>query len=819
MNIIDGVEHVTPSAKDLSTILLNVSCTFKGCNKSFRTSSARKFHLEKVHKNFSPVKSMENPLVWYHCPAKLCPYHVDAPATNAKHFLTKGCLKQHWLKLHAPRVLQCSSCNLSFSCQRLLSAHRRSCGLDLKCSLCMSSFSSIESLQSHCRRLGHTPHQQSQVLIRERLSLLAQEKGKYSSSCLKNAHKEDNSLFKTAQDNAQDPSSVEKQSISLLCDSPSLDEESFSSTENNPIDSLSIIMVGDSEETPNNFQLALPDRPQCRPTYGIPSSLFSKEQTLPIKASAGHFKSFPKNHRVCGDIYKCTHVKKVTKGNSSIVSFSSLSNETEFHHQIVHNSQNTSLSVPVSIRSPGFSSQPHLLAAIALSELAASAIKRVPGVNVSTQTESGRGAVVGRQNRRPSGAVARRRALRSRQTAQTQTRLTTKASRSKMRPHLPVANLRRRNHKRLGDDYLTTTTLLHAEKSSNLGTTASTLKPPIPAIFTSLVSDVNKLPDCSEKVNSYSKETFVCPEKSNSNVSSNYFVIEKLDALTSAKNEYGPVSAELPLVTDKRAGTYSSCSSQTEACATVGMGTRASLCEGITLTLIDKYGSQNYQDQSNRPAHSKHSTEEKSDTESSWRSQLSSDYCSSDAADSTGSTTREGNRGALLQDAIVQNDDSNLSPENFKYTGGYLVGDKDEVLLEDHNFGDINYGEVLKQSSCLDQNDTCPSSARISHIETQTEHDILLGLSATSASPYHECNEHEFEHLGDESSSAWCSIETQTYEDFSAIEQYLCSTTQTQTSDEVRRELFPELNICHSQTQTVLDDLPSLVHSHTQTQS
>nr|XP_045612345.1 uncharacterized protein LOC123766908 isoform X2 [Procambarus clarkii] len=132
---------------------------------------------------------------------------------------------------------------------------------------------------------------------------------------------------------------------------------------------------------------------------------------------------------------------------------------------------------------------------------------------------------------------------------------------------------------------------------------------------------------------------------------------------------------------------------------------------------------------------------------------------------------------------------------------------------------------------------------RSSSIETQTDHDVLLSKNAdtpddsdeiiltttetqtdpnsllilTGNSVYQSHGSCQASYEVHESDSLWCTSETQTYEDFSDIEQFMRSTIHTQTPDHSHNELFPELSFSHTQTQTSLDDPPSLVTTHTQT--
>ncbi|KAG7160330.1 ATM interactor-like [Homarus americanus] len=134
---------------------------------------------------------------------------------------------------------------------------------------------------------------------------------------------------------------------------------------------------------------------------------------------------------------------------------------------------------------------------------------------------------------------------------------------------------------------------------------------------------------------------------------------------------------------------------------------------------------------------------------------------------------------------------------------------------------------------------------RSSSIETQTDHDVLLSKNADTPDDSDEIILTTTETQTDPSSllilngnnayqsptschasgscqvhdndSLWCTSETQTYEDFSDIEQFMRSTIHTQTPDHSHSELFPELSFTHTQTQTSLDDPPALVTTHTQT--
>lgn len=165
-----------------------------------------------------------------------------------------------------------------------------------------------------------------------------------------------------------------------------------------------------------------------------------------------------------------------------------------------------------------------------------------------------------------------------------------------------------------------------------------------------------------------------------------------------------------------------------------------------------------------------------------------------------------------------------------------------QLLIEDDE--DL-LGVVEEASPTVNGRPPSLAHIRSSSIETQTDHDVLLSenagapddgdeiiltntetqtdpsslLNMNGGNPYETtslcqtagtCDVHG-------SDSLWCTSETQTYEDFSDIEQFMRSTIHTQTPDHSHSELFPELSFTHTQTQTSIDDPPVQVTTHTQT--
>ncbi|KAK7076871.1 hypothetical protein SK128_005019 [Halocaridina rubra] len=186
----------------------------------------------------------------------------------------------------------------------------------------------------------------------------------------------------------------------------------------------------------------------------------------------------------------------------------------------------------------------------------------------------------------------------------------------------------------------------------------------------------------------------------------------------------------------------------------------------------------------------------------------------------------------------VTNITSTQTPQDldpFDESTKLLMGEADDLL------------GVVEETSSVGHGRHAPSLTHIrsSSIETQTDHDVLLsgntsnpedvddisltntetqtypsslfGLNANS--PYERSNACHTAGPCDVqcNDNFWCTSETQTYEDFSDIEQFMRSTIHTQTSDPSHSELFPELSFTHTQTQTSIDDPPAFVTTHTQT--
>lgn len=161
------------------------------------------------------------------------------------------------------------------------------------------------------------------------------------------------------------------------------------------------------------------------------------------------------------------------------------------------------------------------------------------------------------------------------------------------------------------------------------------------------------------------------------------------------------------------------------------------------------------------------------------------------------------------------------------------------LLYEDEPLVSLSpSGRLTPTTSMLSRRPPSLASSQIrsSSIETQTDHDVFLSTHVLQETPGESMVDEDIiltstetqtdreAGLGGASSPPfWCTSETQTCEDFSDIEPFLCSTIHTQTMAcgdlHSSSELFPELGhfTADTQTQTGMDEAPSFVTTHTQT--
>ena len=193
---------------------------------------------------------------------------------------------------------------------------------------------------------------------------------------------------------------------------------------------------------------------------------------------------------------------------------------------------------------------------------------------------------------------------------------------------------------------------------------------------------------------------------------------------------------------------------------------------------------------------------------------------------------KDSNSNLCNDNTKTVHDITNSTDDLDHYETSQLFIDEDDVdlmVMQNDNLQSTACGSSRQVIGSTQTRRPSLGQIRSSSIETQTDHDVLLSTNAETHDDADDIilmnNETQtdafFNTMAHSSDTPWCTIETQTCEDFSDIEQYLCSTIHTQTHDKARSELFPELTFADTQTQTGLDDSnsPSLVTTHTQTPS
>lgn len=122
-------------------------CTEPSCaGVKFKNSANLELHRVKHHK-LKPQEKVENRE--FHCPVRDCAYHIES--SRGSHFSSKKYLKQHYQKVHASKVFQCTVCQKKFATTVLRDNHERTCG-DYACPDCSYQYKSKEALLSHIRR-------------------------------------------------------------------------------------------------------------------------------------------------------------------------------------------------------------------------------------------------------------------------------------------------------------------------------------------------------------------------------------------------------------------------------------------------------------------------------------------------------------------------------------------------------------------------------------------------------------------------------------------------------------------------------------------
>ncbi|XP_044766964.1 uncharacterized protein LOC123322939 [Coccinella septempunctata] len=144
----EAVKKIYPSKSELSIINNSIKCTEEKCKEIFTSCSNLNLHLYKTHNKKDAIK-FDTINKQYYCPEIQCIYH------QSQWFKNKKLLKQHYLKVHSPKIFVCETCNEGFATKAFKNMHVDYCGVKFKCSECPISYPKYESLLTHARRKEH----------------------------------------------------------------------------------------------------------------------------------------------------------------------------------------------------------------------------------------------------------------------------------------------------------------------------------------------------------------------------------------------------------------------------------------------------------------------------------------------------------------------------------------------------------------------------------------------------------------------------------------------------------------------------------------
>ena len=155
------------------------------CLKSFDHFRSLKDHYKENHPwLWCPKFKQENMVIrgkkprgrimgWsyrFYCPIPGCRHHIlsrgEWKATrHFQHFPNYFQLKQHYLKCHVMKDIECKTCTQTFPSEAMRCRHEKTCGKTYICSEsnCKLTFKDLPSLQTHCRRKNHIYADKDQV--------------------------------------------------------------------------------------------------------------------------------------------------------------------------------------------------------------------------------------------------------------------------------------------------------------------------------------------------------------------------------------------------------------------------------------------------------------------------------------------------------------------------------------------------------------------------------------------------------------------------------------------------------------------------------
>ncbi|KAI5636791.1 zinc-finger associated domain (zf-AD) domain-containing protein [Phthorimaea operculella] len=130
-----------------------LSCPY--CQESYIKQKDLLLHLAKQHQINDEDFSIE---LQYYCSINTCSYFINSGKN--KFFQGRKFLNQHIAKVHTSKVIQCNSCQKSFSTEPLLRSHQKSCNTTFLCQICNISYNSNEKLLVHLLRKHPDLHKQ-----------------------------------------------------------------------------------------------------------------------------------------------------------------------------------------------------------------------------------------------------------------------------------------------------------------------------------------------------------------------------------------------------------------------------------------------------------------------------------------------------------------------------------------------------------------------------------------------------------------------------------------------------------------------------------
>lgn len=159
----------TPTAHSLIEPI-HINCLTEGCLAVFQNTGNLHMHMLKHHKISIYQSNVEKR---FFCPEKNCKYNISK---NQNYFSTKKLLRQHYIKVHAIKTINCRYCTKLFASSTLKNGHEKSCLKEYKCMDCNWTYTSRESLLTHCRRKNHSIRKKNENQSQKLVTILKSNK-------------------------------------------------------------------------------------------------------------------------------------------------------------------------------------------------------------------------------------------------------------------------------------------------------------------------------------------------------------------------------------------------------------------------------------------------------------------------------------------------------------------------------------------------------------------------------------------------------------------------------------------------------------------